>query len=370
MINTSYEELSTETSEAQIHFDKSDRTYQLGEEITGKILLEVSKDTPCHKIWIEYGWHTHGKGDVADGGRTIITLYENIDLKGREPMALPFRFTAPNGPVSYHGFFINVDWYISVHMILPNRADIHDGQDFLLLGSGTAREINLGNRTLKKDELPIHTHSTVISKVARTKIESRYQPEEPIPTKYLGKLIGIPLLIAVFFLSLAIFSHYKMPGLAVILTMFVYAIFFISYQKIINGIARLRIKIIKLQVEPRIVYVGQQINCQLEFQNRGAKNPKYMLAMLSAEERIELGAGTQRTMFKQVSYRDTVSRRVYGNHNPLKPINLQCSLPITQEAPVTFMAGGNSIRWKFDIYVVFNEWLAWKTSIPLTVLPG
>jgi hypothetical protein len=97
----------------QVLFDRADRLFRFGDEVTGRVVTVAGSDLRCRKVRISYSWRTHGKGDRDKGGADKLMLAEEVFLTKGERQDFSFRFKVPVGPVTYHGHHLNVDWYVT-----------------------------------------------------------------------------------------------------------------------------------------------------------------------------------------------------------------------------------------------------------------
>ena len=101
-----------------IEFDRPDRTYFGGEEITGNVHVSVNADVRCDGLTLETHWKTHGRGNTARGPKEKWTLFAG-EWRAGEAAKYPFRFTAPHGPGTYRGKYLNIDHYLRARADIP-----------------------------------------------------------------------------------------------------------------------------------------------------------------------------------------------------------------------------------------------------------
>jgi hypothetical protein len=143
--------------ELQIIFDRPDRLYRFGESVSGKVLLQPDSDQTYSQIWLTYRWRTHGKGDRDEGPEQslALALAEKQYVRAGESREFPFSFQAPNGPVTYHGHYLNVDWYLTAHAQCGPLSHLKSEQDFLLQAGDPTRPVVLGTKPTSKEPLEI-----------------------------------------------------------------------------------------------------------------------------------------------------------------------------------------------------------------------
>jgi hypothetical protein len=132
----------------RIDFDKPDRTYHGGEQVTGKVRISVNQDIQCNGIVLTHYWKTHGRGNTDQGPKTKIQLSELVPLQAGENLTLPFEFKADLWPLTYHGNYINVDHYVHVGIDVPWAIDPKQEEDYILVAGERPPQF-----TGKRDEL-------------------------------------------------------------------------------------------------------------------------------------------------------------------------------------------------------------------------
>lgn len=130
----------------QIAFDRADRTYRGGESVSGKVTVDVNKDTTCKEVLLTHYWQTHGRGNRARGERHKISLEGECQLTAGQRLELPFEFPSERWPLTYRGHYINVDHYVKVAVDVPWAIDPKHEEDYLLLGGAPPEEFD-GDRS-------------------------------------------------------------------------------------------------------------------------------------------------------------------------------------------------------------------------------
>lgn len=95
----------------RIVLDEPDRTWVPGEEIAGRVEVEVDEDVTCSGVRVRLRWLTAGDSNAATGE----TGAENVGSgpwKGGDRFSFPFRLKVPDGPASYVGKRFSVVWTV------------------------------------------------------------------------------------------------------------------------------------------------------------------------------------------------------------------------------------------------------------------
>ena len=125
--------------------DRPDKKYKFGETVTGVVEVRVNKECRCRKLTLTREWRTHGRGNRVSGDKKDTILYEGTWSPGEE-ISYSFEIDLPNGPTTYHGHYLNVDWYIKARADIPWAIDPKAETEVLLDPGEDAQEINYGPR--------------------------------------------------------------------------------------------------------------------------------------------------------------------------------------------------------------------------------
>jgi len=120
--------------------------YQPGDVVRGHVLVDVDAECTCKKLNVVLQWRTPRRGHLrADKGEPLKqTLFEGVWRPG-EQQGYPFEFTVPDGPLSYHGEILNIDWYINATADIPRAFDQKaEAEIFVHRGSYTG-PLSVGN---------------------------------------------------------------------------------------------------------------------------------------------------------------------------------------------------------------------------------
>lgn len=358
--------------EIEITFDRPDRTYRFGDEVTGKVVLEAPYDVTYEHVQITWGWHTHGKGDRENGPEDNLKVgAQHMKLHRNEHVELPFRFTAPKGPATYHGKELNLDWYMtaSADRGFGNAAKCE--KDFVLLGRESARPIDLGDQEGGLQGLPLWAKlepARFRALQTPVAIDLPLDAEEMAlqPVLYVLGVLGLvgtvcwlatsirPAIFALFFAAAG------MLCLVVAITLD------IAYKR--------QIELLDVSVEPRVVRQRDLVECHLDLLVKRDVRLDRIEAIIASQERVSYGSdSTSETWTSGTSTHPLSRQGVVKRYNePLTrgvSIAFRCALPVTSEAPPTFKSDHNSVEWWVEFCVHLNGWPGVRRRFPITVLP-
>lgn len=115
-----------------IVLDRENRRYAGGDRITGVLRVQVNAACTCKALSISLGWRTHGKGNRDIGTPADLVLFEGEWQPGKTH-EYDFEFLVPDGPATYHGRVLNLDWYLNARADIPWAIDPKAEEEVLLV---------------------------------------------------------------------------------------------------------------------------------------------------------------------------------------------------------------------------------------------
>jgi hypothetical protein len=330
----------------QILFDRPDRTYKFGEFISGAIKISAHADFHCRKTTLIREWKTAGRGNSATGGGEGILFVKDEEFHSGETKEYPFRFVAPNGPVSYQGHLLRVEWHLRAHVDIALAVDARREENFFLVAGETSEAILLGSEEPLKD-LP-ETAGELSSRMT------------------MAKVLAVPFfLIGLVMIYLSNWHPFTLAlGLA--------AAGFGGWQIFLilrNKFAQQKLGELAVDIHPDELRAGDQIECKVLLPSPAAARLEKITATLKGEERVTSGAGNHKSMHTHTLYEHTVEQTI-SNAVPVEN-NMQFNLPlqIPPRAPSTFRAPDNALHWSIRVQIYIPDWPDWVQEFPITVFP-
>lgn len=310
-----------------IVFDREDRTYQAGDRVSGNVEVQVNKDVKCKALKIEMFWQTHGRGNSS---------YEFLDEHiGSETgwaagsmLRFPFSFTAPKMPMTYHGVYLNIDYYIKARADIPWAIDPKASEDFIVVPG----------------EKSGHDYRNAVPE--KSGIDKKW---------IVGGIVAFVLLgiLAV---------HW---WLSVILATAV------GIAALMKHMANRRLGKVEVNIRDTFVSPGGDIFVEVSLSPAKPIMLNKIYATLRGVETCVSGSGTNRTTHNHVLHEESLifaeNCQAPGGHAPVMKSG-KLTLPGT--GAYTFKARDNSIEWELEVYVDIPKYLDWKNTYDLTVVPG
>lgn len=338
-------------------FDREDPTYQIGEEVVGAVRISVNKDSACKRIFLRKEWRTHGRGNRDHGGREEIDLTagEQVHLRAGEEKNLAFRFPVPNGPVSYHGHYLNVDWYARVQVDIPWAADPKVEKEFLVVPGPEPGSVEQGDVRSKGVDLTTANLSAAKGCFALfglvfvlAGLSTMGVGLFMIPTEggWVGKAVfaGIGML-------------FTLVGLG------------IGWFAMRNKLARRKLGEVTVETEPRDVRPGQTLVTTVRCAPQVGTRLESISATLRGNEVAVSGSGTNRSTHTHEIQQDRQEQTWPRTPCTGQPLQVSFSHTVSEDAPATFMADDNQVFWTLVVQIKLKGWPDWANTFPVTVRP-
>lgn len=359
----------------QVLFDRADRRYRFGDEVSGKLVVSAEHfDFTFSKIWFAYGWRTHGKGD-RDKGREekLILSAQKTTLRAGEHEEFPFRFQTPNGPVTYHGHLLNVDWYLTAHAIGPPGTDFKSEQDFLLLGGEPTGAIVLGNKEVALQDIPVRSPAEPASSMGLLEVKAGSPKSSSARSRITALIMFLASWICIIgFAVLWVGTAFRL-GLEAFLwgikMIFIAIAIAVIYYGVSTYAFRRRLEMGGVWVKPVTAHPGDQINCHVDFRVKREVYLRNIKASIQAQERVSRRVGTTTsTDYHTISER-TLVKPFDEQLSEGRSVSFDCVLPVEADAPATFDSMNNHLEWEIKLEVELERWLGWDKTFPITILP-
>jgi hypothetical protein len=400
--------------------DRPDLTYHFGDTVLGAVEVYVASKCVCRWLVLELEWRTHGRGDQDWGLHQRLKLFEG-EWEPGWVYRYPFAFTAPNGPATYHGHNLNVDWYVRARADLDGLSKKMIERDILLIPAKppamdptTSVPERLGQTPVNLGPAYRSPSTEVISErvapgtdtLSRAKWLFFLAPFpiafrlityldliQPNPLEWIIEFIGLfvlmeclPLIIgdwmprigawkfffsAIFaFLLIAtplVLAQYS-PILAPIAfgtIMAVVGLYLLFKSRRLRALGQ-----IFIAIRPTVVKPGGNVFCQVTFKRPVIGIRPSVRATLMAREHISVG-NQSRAFFipGHVAYEKTCPLPMDPFASSGDTRTFEAPLAIPEDAPFTFSSWSNRLMWEVVLQVSANGVPAWNVSYPATVQP-
>lgn len=325
--------------EVWFELDRANHHYQPGETISGRVHVRANKDFKCNNIVLRLEWRTHGKGNRDTGGNqefAIAGTARNTTLWGGEDHAFPFEFTAPAGPLSYHGHLINIDWYLSAAIDIPWAFDPRIEVELLISGS-----------ELPKAPFPELANELVVGQDAANALEAGASRT----LLRAALLVGlVALCFGMFFMVPKDLIYIPMIMLAALLVRAMVALFWFEMKakKIIGQTETL---VIDRHLRPNGLLV-----CDVRLAPTQPELIEGVICTLRGHEKAVSGSGSDESTHRHVFHEQC--QRLPGpfHSSPLEEIIASFAMRLPADTPSTFSQNNNEIFWELETVIQLEKW--------------
>jgi hypothetical protein len=317
----------------QIHLEKRDRNYAIGEMLIGLVEAHATRPINCTALTLTPEWRTHGKGNVAKGETATITLFSGRWEPG-ETKRYPFSIHVPVAPITYHGQILNVDWFLKARAHVAWAIDPKTEESF-----------------------------TVVPDLSKPDCKPRTDlwPEERRPDQTMRE--GV--LTAALFFGVVIFGLPK-----VIVFIAVLSCLSLVMKHIREKIVLRRLGPIDISIDPSMAQSGdREIALRVSFEPHVAAELRTVTAKFVARERVISGNSDSDERYTQLLHEETAVLDPGRRLVPGQRVTLRHRLKLPTGAPPSFEAPNNHLEWLVAVYFDM-PWPDWKIERPVTVLPA
>lgn len=327
-------------------------TFAVGEPIRGRVEVENDKDCKCSALHVWARWHTHGRGNTARGEGEKVELFQGVWSAGDHP-SYPFTLPGLQGPLTYHGTELNVDWEVHATADVPWAIDPKADAPLELV-RGSAPPVGVNQLTV-----PVLGEAATVSKAS-------------VP------IAGCILLV--FFLPGASFmvtgviklASGDFEGLFMVPFGAVFAgvstlILFFMFR---NTIAARKLGNVEVSVRPTTAAAGTVLNVDLSFCPKADVDVNKITATLIGREEVVSGTGTDKRTYTHELHREVVELRGKESIRRFRDMHLSTPLTVPAGAAPSFSASDNRLLWKVVVDIDIEGWPDWSWDEPITVLPA
>jgi len=334
----------------EIVLDHPDRPYKPGEKLSGFVGVTVNTDCKCNGLTIASQWRTHGSGNNRSGPNHPTTLFEG-EWKAGEQHVHPFELTVPNGPLTYHGQYLNVDWYLTARADIPWALDPKAKTEFVLVDDPSVPALDHG--PLQK------TGATSASGVA----------SGAVAAIMLGVFAFAGVFMCVGFGSAFHGDWVSAIPFAIVPVLFAGVALFVLSRFLRNVLASRRLGEVEFTVGPDHVRGGDTLNVRLRMTPRTEVKLDAVRARLHAQERCTSGSGTNSHTYTHSVWDETVHLRGPGTLKAGVPIEITGQVQMPPNPAPSFAASDEYLHWKVEVILDAAGWLDWTRAWELAVRP-
>lgn len=329
-----------------IELDDDRRQYRFGDTVSGRVFVLAHAVCTCNGLTVSVGWKTHGRGNGTEHELFSRELSRGGQLRPGESTSYRFETTLPSGPATYHGHYLNVDWYVSARVDMPWAFDPKAELDILVSPGPRADDYVPGDLT--------HCPAALERAVS-------------LSSYVLGGLLLFVMGGLAFLLIMSMVG-----GRPVGLGLFALLAGWMFRRPLRNYASRLLIGKVDVAVGPRRVHPGEALRCKLLITPRHPSQLNKVTFTLVGEEVCVSGSGTDRkTHTYQVCKESFVIDEVAGRLLPRgRTFELEQLIQLPEDAGYSFYARNNKLVWSVKVHVDVARWPDSLFDYPVEVIPA
>lgn len=335
----------------KIELEEPRRTYRPGEPIKGSVRVEVDANCECEGLTLARAWRTHGRGNVSSGEPATEVLHRGPWYAG-ETHRYPFEVPAPPGPFTYHGHYLNVDWYLTARADIPWALDPKAEEEFLLAPPAAPTS---PTERAQPDQGPAADPQALFTKVGLV----------------MGCVFGaVGLTVGAIGVTSALAdgdleSWLMLPFGAV----FALVGGGVAYMAIRNSLAERKLGPVRFAVQPARCVPGTALRVTLACSPRASGEILGITATLHGYERCVSGSGSNRRTHTHSLHERAISLCGGRSFSAGDDLALEGELRLPDDAPFSFESGSNDLIWSVSASIDIAGWPDWSSTCAVTVRP-
>lgn len=329
--------------ELEVALEREDACYRTGETVSGTVRMVAADAVEVRGLSATLVWRVHGKGNPHEEEVESVELLaapRAFQTGGRAEY--PFRLILPDGPVSYRGEHLNVDWRVIGRADVPQARDPESEAELRVEpGEGAAaHSVQSGPELKQFSDLPMAGRAAVI-----------------------GIMVGV---VAVVFYVLVIRSDWIVLQIGGVVSLG--AVGLVGFRMLRNPLARRRLGSVVLDV-PEQALPGETVPVSLSLHPAADVDVQEVTASLRGRERVVRGAGKHRTRHTHELHEEKVVLARGRRLQQRRDYRLEGALRLPPDAPPSLQAPDNRLDWEVEVHVAVAGWPDWVRTERLTVVP-
>ncbi|MEM6730379.1 MAG: hypothetical protein AAF658_02420, partial [Myxococcota bacterium] len=319
----------------ELTIEVPDREYHAGDTVRGAVILKTGEDRSCKDLALEFGWETHGVGSRVQKYDDQHTLFQGQLVAGR-PYRFEFERRIPNGPLTYHGTILNVDWKLRARAEIGAEFECKAEQKICVASARTQNA---------------HYYAG-----ARTGPAKRERKNNSVPKGMLA-LLSFFVIVGGFAAAAGLKSgDLFVTGIGLL---FVAAAFRYGFVLSRDSLAMRKLGPVALRVTD-LVRSKEPIKLHLAFTPRSNAGLNAVTVTVSGEEHCVSGSGTRRSTTSHTFHQEEVRLAMGRALRAGTPETFEHVLSLPGDAPPTFVSGESRLQWKVEVHIDIAGWPDWS----------
>lgn len=355
-----------------IEFDGNIREYSVGDIVRGRVTLRANSNCTCNGLILTGFWRAHGHGN-----RATEDCHEEILFRGEwsagQTETYSFHFEVPPGPLTYHGHYLNVDWFVGVTADIPWALDPSVEEDFIVFqDQNDDTIIALGEFGLVPEldkHLGLSASSVDTFRTHRIEVVSNSQSLSGMGPLIAGIVLAVGLFFSCIFGSVLLDDFGPFALLFAVLPLGMTSM--VAFFLIRNFLAEKKLGKVDVKLQPSALFApGRRGDLEVQFCPTAPAALNKVTASLKGQERVIRGSGSNRTTHTHVLYEQDFTLCEARDLTVGDPVKLLASFELPDDAPYSFKASDNYLEWTIGIHIDIPSWPDWNETHTFVVYPG
>lgn len=329
---------------------REDPTIVVGQPIRGAVTVDCSdKGGRCDGLTVRAQWRTHGRGNVRTGEGPTVELFRGEWRQG-DQASYEFELPGVDGPLTYHGTELNVDWEVVATADIPWAIDPKAAAELILVRGETP---------------PDRVRQLIAAQ----------EPTPELPAAALGCIVPFISIFILAGLGVAAAGGMEVArggwaGLIMVGFGLVFASVpcFALYMLMRNKLAASRLGEVDLRVEPTSIQAGGVVKVRLRYKPTADLRLNQVSCKLEGFERVVRGSGTDKTTTVHTLF-SREEKLHEGRARAGESVELTEEFKVPSDAAPTVSIDDNEVRWQVSVHFDIAGWPDWSRDVPFFVLP-
>lgn len=309
--------------------------------------MTVKKKMKCKALKLYRYWGTHGRGDrdsEIEDIRNLEIFFSDELLPGE--YQYQYSFVIDNGPLTYHGKLVNIDWYLKVELIIPWGIDKEYATEFIVERSKPH------NKNFKKYDFPTQVLSHQID---------ADEPEWGGIMRVLFFLVPGIILLA---------YGYKNENDLSSLVGWVFSVCGVIFLSgyLLEIFARSKLGKVQLKLQPVRLTPSQICQIDLSFTAKSDFKINVISIELIGTEESTRSSGTDEITDNYEFFHQGLLISKSGFVKSDANFSEKIAIEIPENIPPSCALSNNSIKWSVKVQIKGEKGLDWLSTKDITIL--
>jgi sporulation-control protein spo0M len=339
-----------------IQLDRPGGTFVHGDQVAGNVVAQVSADCRCKRLRVALSCRAHGHGDKDNDVVAEQTLFEGAWSAGEAP-TFPFALEIPDGPLTYHGEQLNVDWLVVADADIASGLDAHAEEVFTVELGKDASRVPLPRGRNPEQAARFGVAAGILKVIG-------------------GLVIGGPGWVVLGLGIVGAVAGQSAAWMGVVAgAVFALAGTMLGIQGVRSLIGTSLLKVTHLSLDPPRCRRGDQMRLTLDFTPRRAIEISEITAVLEVGEVVSCSRGSNRTAtrYERSLVRDSYTLGGPPTARPGFPVAVSTTLTLPEDQPCSFervtLRHHWRLEWKVSVKVAIRGRPDWNRDLILVVSP-